>query len=160
MIRYHHHPSPLGPLLLAATDHGLCGVYFEGHKHFKGIQGWQPDATDPHIQRAACQLDEYFSGRRTVFDLTLDANGTAFQHTVWRGLCQIPFGGTASYTTLAHSIGNPKALRAAAAANGRNPLSIIVPCHRVIGAGGDLVGYAGGLERKRWLLAWEARERD
>jgi methylated-DNA-[protein]-cysteine S-methyltransferase len=155
MIYYTEHDSLLGTLLLAATDQGLSGTYFEEHKHFKGIQGWQ--RTDSHalLKEAAHQLDEYFAGRRTAFDLPLDLSGTEFQCKVWHALLQIPFGQTVSYTEHAQRLGNPKALRAVGAAIGRNPVSIIVPCHRVISASRLPTGYAGGLAHKRSLLALE-----
>ncbi len=155
MIHYIEHPSPLGLLLLAATEEGISGLYFDEHKHFNGKAGWRHDAGQPHLIDAARQLDEYFAGRRTVFDLPLDMAGTPFQRTVWQALTKIPFGRTGSYTEHAQRIGNPDAVRAVGTAIGRNPVSIIVPCHRVIGRSGMLTGYAGGLERKRYLLALE-----
>jgi methylated-DNA-[protein]-cysteine S-methyltransferase len=155
MIAYTEHPSPLGKLLLAATDQGLRGLYFEEHKYFKGIEGWHRDANHPHLRNAVHQLDEYFAGRRNSFDVALDMQGTAFQRAVWRELLALPFGTTATYQAIADRIANPKAIRAAGTAIGRNPVSIIVPCHRVLGSSGSLSGYAGGLERKRTLLALE-----
>jgi methylated-DNA-[protein]-cysteine S-methyltransferase len=155
MIHYMHQDSPLGRLLLAATDKGLSGIYFEEHRHFKGMHGWQRADGDATLKRAARQLDEYFSGKRVVFDLPLDLNGTEFQCKVWRALLQIPFGHTISYMQHAERVGNSKALRAVGAAIGRNPVSIVVPCHRVIGASRTPTGYAGGLERKCSLLAFE-----
>jgi len=159
MIFYIEHPSPVGSLLLAATEQGLCGIYFEEHKHFKGKDGWQrataQTAANRHLQETARQLDEYFSGRRTEFDVTLDMSGTAFQRSVWQELTAIPFGASVSYAQHAQRLGNPKALRAVGSAIGKNPVSIIVPCHRVIGSSGAVTGYAGGLDRKRFLLALE-----
>ena len=156
MIYYIEHDSPLGPLLLAATARGLCGIYFAEHKHFKGHQDWRHDASNACLLQTARQLDEYFAHRRTRFDLPLDMDGgTEFQRTVWQELTTIPFGCSASYAALAQRIGKPRAVRSVGAANGRNPLSIVVPCHRVIGASGALTGYAGGLERKAYLLALE-----
>lgn len=159
MIFYIEHPSPVGSLLLAATDDGICGIYFEEHKHFKGKDGWQSaDDTTPagrHLQEAARQLDEYFAGQRTVFDVALDMTGTAFQRSVWDELTAIPFGASVSYAQHAQRLGNPKALRAVGSAIGKNPVSIIVPCHRVIGSSGAVTGYAGGVQRKRFLLALE-----
>lgn len=159
MISYIEHPSPVGILLIAATNAGVCGVYFEEHKHFKGKDGWQqPDNQSPaakHLAIAAEQLDEYFAGRRTEFDVTLDLSGTAFQRSVWQGLGAIRFGESVSYAQHAQRLGNPKALRAVGSAIGKNPVSIIVPCHRVIGTSGAITGYAGGLERKQFLLALE-----
>ncbi|MEN3293238.1 MAG: methylated-DNA-[protein]-cysteine S-methyltransferase [Burkholderiales bacterium] len=155
MITYTEHPSPLGKLLLAATDRGLRGLYFEEHKYFKGIEGWHRDPNHRHLRNAVRQLDEYFAGRRTCFDVALDLPGTVFQHAVWRELLALPFGSTTTYQAIADRIANPRAIRAAGTAIGRNPVSIIVPCHRVIGSAGSLSGYAGGLERKRTLLALE-----
>lgn len=155
MICYTEHRSPLGMLLLAATDHGLRGLYFEQHKYFKGTDSWQRNERHPRLQQAARQLDEYFAGERRVFDLVLDLRGTPFQQAVWKALQCLPFGSTTSYRAIAQHAGNPDAVRAAGTAIGRNPVSIIVPCHRVLGAAGALSGYAGGLERKQYLLALE-----
>ena len=172
MILYTEHPSPLGTMLLSASADGLCGAYFEPHSHFAGPAGWQQvqlndvaAAADTGkaaqlaiLQAAARQLDEYFARQRQVFDLPLAPQGTPFQCEVWQGLRRIPFGETWYYAQLAHEIARPRAVRAVGAANARNPLSIIVPCHRVIGRNGALVGYAGGLDRKQFLLALEHGE--
>lgn len=155
MICYTEHVSPLGTLLLAASDKGLCGVYFEQHKYFNGPQGWQRDDGHPHLRNAQRQLDEYFAGRRERFELALDLNGTPFQRAVWQELLALPFGTTSSYSVIAQRVGRAEAVRAAGTAIGRNPVSIIVPCHRVLGTTGALSGYAGGLERKQRLLALE-----
>jgi methylated-DNA-[protein]-cysteine S-methyltransferase len=159
MIFYIEHPSPVGALLIASTDSGLCGIYFEEHKHFKGNGGWIRPATQSpaakHLTETGRQLDEYFNGKRTEFDVTLDLSGTPFQRSVWGELVNIPFGKSVSYAQHALKLGNPKALRAVGSAIGKNPISIIVPCHRVIGSSGAITGYAGGLERKRFLLALE-----
>ncbi len=155
MITYTEHDSPLGSLILAATEGGMHGLYFAEHRHFKGTEGWQRDAQLPLLREAGAQLDAYFAGRRSDFDLPLAGHGTAFQQAVWQALCTIPFGQMLSYGQLAQQLGRPKAVRAVGAAIGRNPLSIIVPCHRVVGATRALTGYAGGLERKRSLLALE-----
>jgi methylated-DNA-[protein]-cysteine S-methyltransferase len=114
------------------------------------------DPTHPHLTRAVAQLNEYFAGRRTAFDLPLDPHGTPFQQQVWEQLLAIPYGETRSYLDLARKLGNPNATRAVGAANGRNPISIIVPCHRVIGSSGKLTGFAGGLEIKERLLNLES----
>jgi methylated-DNA-[protein]-cysteine S-methyltransferase len=155
MIAYTEHDSPLGPLIVAATARGVHGVYFDAHRHFKGTAGWQRDAQQPLLREAGMQLAAYFAGGRQMFDLPLDSHGTPFQQAVWQALGTIPFGQMRSYGQLAQQLGNPKAVRAVGAAIGRNPLSIIVPCHRVVGATQALTGYAGGLERKRSLLALE-----
>lgn len=156
MIYYTEHRSPLGILLLAATERGLSGAYFEQHKYFNGPQGWLKDAAHVHLRAAACQLDEYFQGRRQAFDLALDLAGTSFQRAVWEALRELPFGGTTSYREIAHRVGKPDAVRAVGTAIGRNPVSIIVPCHRVLGSSGALSGYAGGLARKQYLLTHES----
>jgi methylated-DNA-[protein]-cysteine S-methyltransferase len=148
--------SPIGRLHLWARGDALVGVYFLEHKGAPTPAGpAQPDHT---VLAAACrQLAEYFAGARRVFDLPVHATGTSFQHAVWRALGQIPFGATSTYAALARAIAQPAAVRAVGAANGRNPLSIIVPCHRVIGSGGSLTGYAGGVPTKHWLLDHERR---
>lgn len=155
---YTEYQSPIGQLVLAASERGLAGVYFEEHKHFKGMLGWLRDDDHSVLQQTQNQLEAYFAGNRREFDLPLDmSGGTAFQQSVWQALRTLAFGSTASYLTIAKSIGNPGAVRAVGAANGRNPISIIVPCHRVIASSGALTGYAGGVENKKILLALEAR---
>ena len=144
-----------GPLLLAATPQGLCGMWFEGQKHRPDASAW-PIAPSPFIDQAQRQLTDYFANQCSTFDVPLDLrNGTAFQQAVWRALLAIPCGQVASYSTIAQRIGKPAAVRAVGAAVGRNPLSIIVPCHRVLGTTGALTGYAGGLDRKKALLLLE-----
>lgn len=155
MVCYTEHDSPLGRLILAASARGMRGVYFDEHRHFKGTAGWQRDPRQALLQEAGEQLDAYFAGRRSDFTLPLDGQGTPFQQAVWQALCAIPFGQVISYGQLAQWLGNPNAVRAVGAAIGRNPVSIIVPCHRVVGATRALTGYAGGLERKQSLLALE-----
>jgi methylated-DNA-[protein]-cysteine S-methyltransferase len=151
--------SPLGPLLLAATPAGLSGVWFMDQKHLpaeRQIQDWTPAQDNTILNTAAAQLSAYFEQRLNHFELPLDLSaGTAFQASVWRALLDIPFGQTRSYGELAHAIGKPAAVRAVGAAIGRNPLGIVVPCHRVVGAQGALTGYAGGLDRKAALLRLE-----
>jgi methylated-DNA-[protein]-cysteine S-methyltransferase len=149
---YTRHPSPVGELLLFARDddHALAGLYLYGDPQ----RGWR--RADHAFTATREQLDAYFAGDLERFDLPLAPAGTAFQLRVWDELQRIPFGETISYSELAERIGNPRTVRAVGLANGRNPISIIVPCHRVIGADGSLVGYGGGLERKRWLLEHEA----
>lgn len=150
------HPSPLGELVLAATDHGLCGLYFEQHRYFRGTDGWQHDPAHRHLRAAMQQLDDYFAGLRTVFDLPLDLVGTPFQRSVWQALGRIDYGSTSSYGDQAARIDRPAAVRAVGTAIGRNPVSIIVPCHRVLARHGALSGYAGGLARKQFLLDLES----
>lgn len=157
MIYYIEHDSPLGTLLLATSEQGLCGIYFEEHRHFKGKGDWQHQPSNRYLQQAALQLDEYFKSTRKTFDVPLDIHGTEFQCKVWRALSNIQFGEVITYTELANRLGNTKAVRAISTAIGKNPISIIVPCHRVIGVSGALTGYAGGLGRKQFLLAHEAQ---
>ncbi|MEO7547632.1 MAG: methylated-DNA--[protein]-cysteine S-methyltransferase [Ramlibacter sp.] len=148
--------SPLGAMIVAATARGLAGAWFEGQRHLPDSSGWPLQPEHPVLRKAIAQLEEYFGGRRQQFDLPLDLQGgTAFQQSVWQALLAIPSGGTTSYGTLSQRIGKPAAVRAVGAAVGRNPMSIIVPCHRVLGADGSLTGYAGGLERKSALLQIE-----
>ncbi len=157
MNYYHQFDTPLGKVTLQASDDGILGAWFETHTT-------QPDslgqASDDHplLMQAKLQLEEYFQGIRTEFSLPIAAKGTEFQTQVWRALTTIPFGETWSYQQLADAIGNPKAVRAVGLANGKNPVSIIVPCHRVIGKSGRLTGYAGGVERKAALLKLEGIE--
>jgi methylated-DNA-[protein]-cysteine S-methyltransferase len=152
--------SPIGPLTLIAEDGRLAGVHMQ-------ITRYEPDAgslgpavasdSDPVLAAAARQLDAYFDGELTSFDLPLTLDGSRFQRSVWAALQDIPYGETISYGELARRIGQPSASRAVGLANGRNPVSIVVPCHRVIGADGSLTGYGGGMDRKRFLLALEQR---
>lgn len=148
--------SPLGRLILAAAHDRLVGVWFDGQSHQPDTARWPTDQDHPLLQQAQTQLRAYFAGRRQSFALALDLSaGTDFQQSVWRALLQIPFGATMSYGALSAGIGKPAAVRAVAGAVARNPLSIIVPCHRVLGAGAALTGYAGGLPRKTALLQLE-----
>lgn len=150
------HPTPLGTMLLAANDRGLAGAWFEGQAHFAGIGAdWIAQPGHPLLDETARQLDDWFAGRRQHFDLPLAPHGTAFQQAVWAQLREIGFGQTRSYGELAARLGKPAAARAVGAATGRNPLTIIVPCHRLLAGNGALTGFAGGLSRKQWLLAHE-----
>ncbi len=147
--------SPIGELLLIGNERGLSRIQFPGSRtRRKPADTWVQDKTV--FKAASDQLAAWFAGELRVFDLTLDAHGTDFQCAVWNALRHIPFGETVSYAELALRIGKPSASRAVGAANGANPLPIVVPCHRVIGADGSLTGFAGGVETKRWLLAHEA----
>lgn len=149
--------SPLGRLTLAATDAGLRAVLWEGDREDRvPLRLDIADANHPILLLAASQLNEYFAGQRKAFSVPLDVDGTDFQRRVWNALRTIPFGQTWSYGQLARQIGSPSAMRAVGSANGRNPVSIITPCHRVIGANGTLTGFAGGLDVKARLLALEA----
>lgn len=150
--------SPLGPITMAATARGLAGLWFDGQKHHPGPLAVPDGAAQPFIAQAAEELAHYWrGGAPRGFRVRLDPQGTPFQQAVWRALQGIPAGCTVTYSEVAASAGSPQAVRAVGAAIGRNPLSIIVPCHRVIGRDGSLTGYAGGLQRKRALLQLEAR---
>jgi methylated-DNA-[protein]-cysteine S-methyltransferase len=150
--------SPYQPLTLVAEEDRLVGLYLENQRHRPaevtfGVR--VPEASEPPFAQAASQLDEYFTGRRRVFELPLTLHGTAFQQRVWAALLEIPYGQTRSYGELAEHLGRPTAARAVGLANGRNPIGVIVPCHRLVAADGGLVGYGGGIDRKQALLAHE-----
>ena len=146
--------SPVGPLMLAADDHALRHIEFRDNCHPADRRDWH-GGDNPILQAAQQQLGEYFTGNRRQFDLPLAPHGTDFQCTVWRALAEIPYGSTISYAQLAQRLGNPNGTRAVGAANGRNPLPIVLPCHRVIGADGGLTGFGGGLPTKEFLLRLE-----
>ena len=146
--------SPVGPLMLAAGDDGLRHIKFRENRHPADRSDWH-GGDSPVLQAAEAQLREYFAGERRAFDLPLAPRGTPFQLQVWQALARIPYGSTVSYAQLAQAVGNPEAMRAVGAANGRNPLPIVLPCHRVIGADGALVGFGGGLPVKEFLLRLE-----
>jgi methylated-DNA-[protein]-cysteine S-methyltransferase len=161
MYSYDSYASPQGPILLVADDKGLAGLYFEKQKHFAGRSpDWRHDPRNRVLAQARRELDEYFAGKRRRFEVPLSPTGTAFQKSVWQAISTIGYGETISYGELARRAGVPGSARAAGAATGRNPIGIIVPCHRVVGANGSLTGYAGGLGRKKALLALERGERD
>ena len=148
--------SPVGRLTLVATDEGLAAILWENDSpHRVRLNVEAAERAHPVLLEAERQLEEYFAGRRKQFALTLDLSGTAFQRQVWRALLTIPFGETRSYAQIARQIGHPGAARAVGAANGRNPLSIVAPCHRVVGSKGSLTGFAGGIDVKARLLAFE-----
>lgn len=150
--------SPVGRLRLVASDAGLSAVIWEGDDPSRvAFAGAATDGGHPVLASAANQITEYFAGGRIEFDIPLDLRGTTFQVKAWRALATIPYGETVSYGEQANRIGVPTAVRAIGAANGRNPVSIVLPCHRVIGANGSLTGFAGGLEAKRALLDFERR---
>ena len=156
MTTYSTFKSPVGELLLVGDDDGLRGLYLPDHKRGPHVAaGWRRD--DGKLAAVRAQLAEYFAGDRTDFDLPLAPAGTPFQLRVWEALKQIPYGETRCYGDLAKQLGRSGAARAVGAANGRNPISIVVPCHRVVGAGGALTGYAGGVVVKRTLLDHERR---
>lgn len=155
-MKYTYIDSPLGRLLAVRDDSGLTGLYLPTGKRPMAVR---PDwlQTDTAFDDVRTQLAEYFAGSRRSFELTLNASGTAFQKRVWAALGDIPYGETTSYGKTAAALGSPGASRAVGLANGQNPISIVVPCHRVVGADGSLTGYGGGLDAKRWLLTHEAR---
>lgn len=147
--------SAVGPLTLASDGQALTGLAFETQSHpVRALEGAAP-GRDAVLDEARRQLDLYFAGKLKAFDLKLNPQGTDFQKRVWMALRAIPFGKTASYADIATAIGSPKAVRAVGGANGRNPIAVIVPCHRVIGANGSLTGFGGGIDRKQFLLALE-----
>jgi methylated-DNA-[protein]-cysteine S-methyltransferase len=148
--------GPLGLMTLAAHDTALVGIWFDGQLHQPDCSAWVLAPQHPVLRQAVSQLQQYFAGERLAFDLPLDlSGGTDFQQAVWAALRDIATGTTVSYGTISQRIGKPKAVRAVGAAIGRNPLGIVVPCHRVVGADGALTGYAGGLDRKIALLDLE-----
>ncbi|UUS58245.1 MULTISPECIES: methylated-DNA--[protein]-cysteine S-methyltransferase [unclassified Acinetobacter] len=155
-LSYQFLNSPVGQLKLVAHETALVAVLWENENPNRvRLAALVEDLQHPILLKTAQQLNEYFAGKRQQFDLPLDFEGTAFQQQVWQALLTIPFGETRSYKQIAEQIGNVKAVRAVGAANGKNPISIIAPCHRVVGANGKLVGFAGGLEKKEILLKIE-----
>jgi methylated-DNA-[protein]-cysteine S-methyltransferase len=160
MHYYDTFKSIQGEMLLVATEDGLCGIYFKGQKYFPKKDGsWRRAPGHGPLKQAKRELAEYFAGRRKRFQVVLDPYGTPFQRSVWKQISKVAFGKTATYSDLARRAGHAGSARAAGAATGRNPLSVIVPCHRILGADGSLTGYAGGLKRKRALLALEGANR-
>jgi methylated-DNA-[protein]-cysteine S-methyltransferase len=157
MRYFDFYESPHGRMLLVATDEGISGIYFDGQKyHPQPETGWRHDARHAPLRQAKRELAEYFGGERKRFETTLAPEGTSFQRAVWKAISTVDFGATLTYGELARRAGHPDSARAAGAATGRNPITIIIPCHRIIGSNGNLTGYAGGLERKRLLLALES----
>lgn len=146
--------SPVGDLRLYANEGALTAIYLENHKRAPTLVASEGD-NHPVLREARRQLEEYFAGKRHVFELPMEPTGTPFQQTVWKALREIPWGATWSYAELARHIGRQGAARAVGSANARNPLSIVVPCHRVVGSSGALTGYAGGVPTKQWLLGHE-----
>ena len=156
MTRFARFATPFGSVYATAALDGLTGLYFDGGRHAPPIaDDWDEQPALPLLRECARQLAEYLDGRRRAFDLPLAPRGTPFQERVWREIAAIPYGGMLTYGELARRAGAPGSARAAGAATGRNPLSIVVPCHRVVGHSGSLTGYAGGIERKERLLRLE-----
>jgi methylated-DNA-[protein]-cysteine S-methyltransferase len=149
--------SPVGPLTLVASERGLCAILWPGRKDSRKKSDQVPKSSrHPVLARTARQLREYFGGTRRAFELPLDPEGSDFELRVWQGLCAIGYGSTLSYGALARAIGSAKAARAVGGATGRNPIPIVVPCHRLVGSDGSLTGFTGGLGVKRWLLNFES----
>jgi methylated-DNA-[protein]-cysteine S-methyltransferase len=156
MFYYDYYQSPRGRMLLVADDKALTGVYFLGQKYQPRIEGeWRRNDRHAPLCQAKRELTEYFSGTRTRFTVKVAPRGTPFQRAVWKAIADVGFGRTIAYAELARRAGRPGSARAAGAATGRNPISIIVPCHRIVGSNGALTGYAGGLAKKRALLTLE-----
>jgi methylated-DNA-[protein]-cysteine S-methyltransferase len=156
-LSYKHIPSPIGKLKVVVSDRGLVAILWENDRPRRVLlDDLVENAAHPMLLRAETELNEYFASRRNTFTVPLDMRGTYFQKQVWEALLSIPFGETRTYGQLAKQLGNPKATRAVGAANGRNPIAIVVPCHRVIGFSGKLTGFAGGLDAKAHLLKLEA----
>lgn len=158
MQYYDYYQSPRGRILLVADDKALTGVYFLGQKYQPSIEPeWKRDERHAPLRQAKRELQEYFNGKRTRFTIKLTLQGTPFQRAVWKAIAGVGFGKTIPYAELARRAGRPGCARAVGAATGRNPIGIIVPCHRIVGSNGTLTGYAGGLAKKRALLALERR---
>lgn len=156
MIRYARFITPLGTILATAVGGALTSINFDDAKYTPEIDnGWKEDPSSPPLRECARQLQDFFEGKRQCFDLPIAPEGTAFQKRVWQEIARVPFGETITYAQLAARAGSPGSARAAGAATGRNPIAIVVPCHRIVGTDGSLTGYAGGLERKTKLLEIE-----
>ena len=156
MFYYDYYQSPRGRMLLVADDKALTGVFFTGQKYQPCIEEeWRRNGTHAPLRQAKRELVEYFNGTRTRFTVKIAPRGTPFQRAIWKAISGVGFGRTIAYAELARRAGRPGSARAAGAATGRNPIGIIVPCHRIIGSNGSLTGYAGGLAKKRALLALE-----
>ena len=161
MRYYDTFESPQGDMLLLANDDGLEGVFFDQQKHHPKRQpDWRQDSQHKVLRQAKRELAEYFAGRRKRFQVALEPGGSPFQQSVWKAISTVAFGETITYAELADRAGHPGSARAAGAATGRNPIGIIVPCHRIMGSNGSLTGYAGGLNRKRALLELEGASKD
>jgi methylated-DNA-[protein]-cysteine S-methyltransferase len=155
MCYYTQMTSPIGDIVIVATQDVLAGCYFVGQRYFPNASNWQQKLDHPILQQTKKQLSAYFSKQHQQFDLPVSPSGTAFQKTVWQALCNVPYGKTASYQDIANAIGKPTATRAVGTAIGKNPISILIPCHRIIGTDRKLHGYAGGLDKKEFLLQLE-----
>jgi methylated-DNA-[protein]-cysteine S-methyltransferase len=160
MHYFDFYESPLGKMLIVATDQGLSGLYFVDQKYYREVErDWLRGDHHKIVRQTARELTEYFAGARKEFDVLLAAEGTPFQTSIWKGISSVKYGRSITYSELARRAGHPGAVRAAGTATGRNPITIIVPCHRIVGSDGSLTGYAGGLERKRALQELEGGAR-
>jgi methylated-DNA-[protein]-cysteine S-methyltransferase len=160
MHYFDFHESPLGRMLIVATEQGLSGLYFVDQKYYREVgRDWLRGDHHKFVRETACELTQYFSGARKEFDIPLAAEGTPFQTSIWRAISSVKYGESITYSELARRAEHPGAVRAAGTATGRNPIAIIVPCHRIIGSDGSLTGYAGGLDRKHALRELEGRAR-
>lgn len=158
MMNYSQFKTPQGQMFILFDDNSVHGVYFEGQKYLPDFSQHQELNHHPLLERARQQLQAYFSGESDNFDFPLAVRGTPFQQAVWQALSEIPCGETCTYMAVALKVGNPKGVRAVAQAIGHNPWSVVIPCHRVIGSSGKLTGYAGGIDRKAWLLKREGAD--
>ena len=157
MHYFDFYESPMGRMLIVASDEGLNGLYFIDQKYYREVEpDWVRGEKHPVVRQTAREMKEYFGGKRKEFDVPLAPEGTPFQAEVWKAISSVRYGNTITYSELARRAGHPDAIRAAGTATGRNPITIIVPCHRIIGADGSLTGYAGGLHRKRALQELES----
>jgi len=160
MHYFDFYESPMGRMLIVATDQGLSGLYFADQKYYREVErDWPRGVHHKIVRETARELKEYFAGTRKEFDVPLAAEGTPFQTSIWRAICSVKYGQSITYLELARRAGHPEAVRAAGTATGRNPITIIVPCHRIVGSDGSLTGYAGGLQRKRALQELEGGAR-
>src|SRR5262245_33921303 len=160
MRYFDFYESPLGRMLIVATDQGLGGLYFVDQKYYREVgRDWLRSVHHEIVRQTARELTEYFAGARKEFEVPLAAEGTTFQSSIWRAISSVKYGHSITYSELARRAGHPEAVRAAGTATGRNPITIMVPCHRIVGSDGNLTGYAGGLERKRALLELEGGAR-
>src|SRR5215472_479391 len=160
MHYFDFYESPVGRMLIVATDQGLGGLYFVDQKYYREVgRDWLRRIHHKIVQQTARELTEYFAGTRTEFEVPLAAEGTPFQTSIWRAISSVKYGHSITYSELARRAGHPEAVRAAGTATGRNPITIIVPCHRIVGSDGSLTGYAGGLDRKRALRELEGGAR-
>ena len=160
MNYFDFYTSPMGRMLIVAADEGLRGLYFIDQKYYREVEGdWTRAPKHPVVRQTTREMQEYFAGTRKVFDVSIAPEGTPFQASIWKAISSVKYGDSITYSELARRAGHPDAIRAAGTATGRNPITIIVPCHRIVGSDGSLTGYAGGLDRKRALQELEGGTR-